>query len=93
MTTQSTTNQQGTAVGALILAILGLFIPVLGIVTAIIGLVMIAKVTAPEQSGLKTATKVIAWISIVLQLVYTVLIVGGFLSYYMFVETVTVEEI
>lgn len=80
MTTQSTTNQQGTAVGAIILAILGLFIPILGIVTAIIGLVMIAKVSAPEQSGLKTATKIIAWISIGLQLLYIFLMFVGVLS-------------
>ncbi|MEY8752583.1 hypothetical protein [Alkalicoccobacillus gibsonii] len=80
MTTQTTTNQQGTATGALVLAILGLFIPVIGIVTAIIGLVMIGKVTAPEHSGLKTATKVIAWISIVLQALSLLFVATGVIS-------------
>ncbi|MDQ0207182.1 hypothetical protein [Alkalicoccobacillus murimartini] len=64
MTTQ-TSNQQSSAVGALVLAGIGFFVPGIGIILAIIALVMISKVTAPEQSGLKTATKIIAWFTLI----------------------------
>ncbi|MDQ0207183.1 hypothetical protein [Alkalicoccobacillus murimartini] len=87
MTTQ-TTNQQGSAVGALVLAIVSLFVPLLGLVAAIISLVMISKVTAPDQSGLKTATKVIAWISIVMEVVLGFLAITGVMSYMMFSEAI-----
>ncbi|TSB47234.1 hypothetical protein [Alkalicoccobacillus porphyridii] len=82
MTTQSNTTQQSTAIGALVLAIVSLFVPLLGLVAAIIALVMISKVTDEEQLGLKTATKVIAWISIALEVVFVIFAFFGVISFF-----------
>ncbi|TSB47232.1 DUF4190 domain-containing protein [Alkalicoccobacillus porphyridii] len=80
MTTQSTSNQQGMAIGALILAILSLFIPYVGLILAIVALVMAAKVTTPEQRGLIIATKVISWISVIWAILFIILLALGVMS-------------
>lgn len=80
MTTQSTSSQQSSAIGALVLSIVSLFIPIIGLIAAIIALVMISKVTDPEQKGLRTATKVIAWISIIMEAGIIILIMLGLFS-------------
>ncbi|MCM2676104.1 hypothetical protein [Alkalicoccobacillus plakortidis] len=71
-----TTTQQNSAIGALVVAIIGFFAPFIGIILAIIALVMISKVTSQEQRGLIVATKVISWITLAGYIIFLLLIIA-----------------
>ena len=72
-----TTTQQNSAIGALVVAIIGFFAPFIGIILAIIALVMIAKVTSQEQRGLIVATKVISWITLAGYIIFLLFIIAN----------------
>lgn len=79
MTTE-TVGQKSTAIGALVLAVVGFFVPLIGIIIATIALVMITKVTDPEYSGYKIATNIISWLTLVGYLLIFVLIIINFIA-------------
>ena len=72
-----TTTQQNSAIGALVVAIIGFFAPFIGIILAIIALVMISKVTSQEQRGLIVATKVISWITLAGYIIFLLFIIAN----------------